>query len=254
VLTFGLSPEHDVWADEIELDWPIGTTFRLHLGGQTHRARVRLLGSHQVRAAVAAAVVAWVEGLDVEGALQRLAALEPSRGRLEAVPLSNGAIVLADDFKAPVETIDAALDLLAKVPARRKVVVLGMIAEAPQGATHALYRRLGVRVADIADRLISFGGWSDYGVGARKAGLPGDAITHVKSDLGQIARLLKAELGPGDVVLVKGRGSQRMERITLALQGRTVGCGLDECRVAAKWRCERCPVLEQGWGDKRVLP
>jgi hypothetical protein len=76
----------------------------------------------------------------------------------------------------------------------------------------------------------------------------------VRTDLGQITRLLQAELGPGDVVLVKGRDTQRMERIALGLQGHTVRCGLDTCGATTSWRCGNCPVLERGWGNRRVLP
>jgi UDP-N-acetylmuramyl pentapeptide synthase len=254
VITFGLSSEHDVWADQLQLDWPNGTSFRLHLGGTTRVARTRLLGAHQVRAALAAAATAWVEGVDLDDALARLAELPPTPGRLQPVELANGAIALRDDFKAPIETIDAALDLLAEIPARRKIVVLGLISEPPLGGQHELYRRVGRRVGTIADRFIAVGGQHDYATGARRAGLAPDAITEIRSGCRAIADLLAAELEPGDVVLVKGRSSERLERVVLGLQGRSIGCELDACRVNGSVRCAACPVLERGWRTSRVLP
>jgi UDP-N-acetylmuramoyl-tripeptide--D-alanyl-D-alanine ligase len=254
VVSFGLGPENDVWADKLELDWPAGMRLRLHVAGETRQVRTRLLGAHQVRAVLAAAGVAWVEGIDLDVALERLANLPPTPGRLSTTVLGNGAIVLRDDFKSPVETFDAALDLLAEVPARRKVVVLGNISEPPRGGQHALQRRVGARVGEIADRFITVGDGRDFGVGARRAGLATEAITHVGSDVRKAASLLEAELEPGDVVLVKGRDTQRMERITLALQGRTIGCTLAACQVNAVHSCADCPVLERGWGGHRVVP
>ncbi len=55
----------------------------------------------------------------------------------------------------------------------------------------------------------------------------------------------------GDVVLIKGRSTQRLERIALLLEGREVGCDLAFCKVASG-RCERCPMLERGWPGQRT--
>jgi hypothetical protein len=64
---------------------------------------------------------------------------------------------------------------------------------------------------------------------------------------------VKATLKPGDVVLVKGRDTQRLERVSLALSGRPVRCDIDFCDIKGM-RCEVCPMLERGWQDLRVLP
>jgi hypothetical protein len=47
------------------------------------------------------------------------------------------------------------------------------------------------------------------------------------------------------VVLIKGRDTQRLERISLALAGREVRCRLSFCGTKAI-RCEHCPMLERG--------
>jgi hypothetical protein len=111
-----------------------------------------------------------------------------------------------------------------------------------------------MRVGTIADRFIAVGGQQDYATGARRAGLAPDAITEVGSGYRKIVKLLAAELEPGDVVLIKGRSGQRLERVTLGLQGRSLGCELDACRVNGSICCAACPVLERGWRTSRVLP
>jgi hypothetical protein len=54
------------------------------------------------------------------------------------------------------------------------------------------------------------------------------------------------------VVLVKGGAAQRLDRVSLALAGRQVGCELRAC-VAHVTRCDACPMLERGWNGRRGL-
>ena len=60
------------------------------------------------------------------------------------------------------------------------------------------------------------------------------------------ARRVKEELRPGDVVLVKGRDNERLDRVALALLGRDVRCAIDFCKLRSG-RCEGCSHLEKGW-------
>ena len=57
--------------------------------------------------------------------------------------------------------------------------------------------------------------------------------------------MLREGLGPEDVVLIKGRDTQRLDRVALALMGRAVRCDISFCNV--RLRCEHCPMLERGW-------
>jgi UDP-N-acetylmuramyl pentapeptide synthase len=254
VVTFGLDASNDVWADEIALDWPAGTRFRLHAAGQVRAACTRLVGRHQIRAVLAAVAVALAEGIDLDLALARLAVLPPTPGRLQPVPLPSGAILLRDDFKSSVETIDAALDLLAEIPARRKIVLLGAISE-PPGSSGPSYRRLGARLAEVATQVVVVGdGYRRYAAGASRAGMPRPALADAGHLFMRAVELLPPDLAAGDVVLIKGRSSQRLERAALALQGRVVGCDLVACQAPRWISCERCPVRERGWQGQRALP
>jgi UDP-N-acetylmuramyl pentapeptide synthase len=244
VVTFGFGEQNQVRAVDLGLDWPHGRAFELRAGGQVRRLRVRHLGRHQVYSFLAAAAVTLAEGLDLDGVLPSLEALEPLAGRLTVTPLPNGAFLLRDDFKSALETIEVALDTLAEVPARR-IVVLGAVTEAP-GPQRPIYRRLGERVAEIAARAIFVGeSYERYAAGALSAGLPRQALTRVET-ASEAAAALQRLLEPGDVVLIKGRDSQRLERVALRLQGRTVRCDIRTCRV--RWSsCDRCPMLARDW-------
>ncbi len=251
VLTFGLGPGNDVRGEEVRLDWPHGMRLAVRFGTETRELRTRLLGRVMAYPILAAIAVAWAEGRPLDRVVAALEALPPVAGRLQLVPLPGGAWLIRDDFKSSLETIDAALDLLAEVPARR-IVVLGEISE-PVGSQGPHYHRLGERLAAIASRAIFVGGnFQRYATGAVRAGMARSALIDAGRGVREAAEAAAAGLGPGDVVLVKGRDTQRLDRVALALQGRKVACRIESCALLGV-RCETCPKLETGWATEPSL-
>lgn len=253
VVTYGFDAANDVRGEDYVHDWPQGSSFTLHIGAQSWRVRSRLMGRHQAYPLLAAMAVALVEGADLSAAVARLEALQPEHGRMEQVRLENGAWMLGDDYKSPLESMHAALGALAQIPARRRIVVFGGITE-PAGNQHRLYRELGMHVGQSATRAVFVGAkkMEDMARGAVRAGLPRESITlaHEMNVL-EVAELLRVELAAGDVVLVKGRSNERLRRIILKLQGRPVRCTIKLCHVS-DLDCDRCPMLERGWKGLRV--
>lgn len=245
IVTFGLGESNDVSASDVSLDWPRGTRFVLRANGQSRKVSVRLIGAHMVNAILAAVAVALIEGHSLADVLPRLAELSPMTGRMEPVELQNGAWILRDEIKSAVETVYAALDVLGKVPARRKFVALGSLAEV-EGRDRPVYRDVGRRVAEIASAAVFTGtNYRLYKAGARLGGLDGERVFNAGRSARKAADLLRPHLEPGDVVLVKGRFVQHLERVALHLLGRTVRCDIDYCQ--ARCSCEDCPMLERGW-------
>ena len=248
VTTFGGGERNDVRATGIALDWPHGTRFTIHTPQGSRDVRIRLLGRTMVSAVLAAVTVALHEGQRLDEVLARLETLAPTPGRLQPVRLANGAMLLRDEFKAPEETIDAALDVLAEIPATRRIVVMGDVME-PVGSQGGLYRRLGARAARVASRAVVVTAGTNgvaFRAGARQGGLPGDAVIMAGRSVRRAAEALASDLAPGDVALIKGRDTQRLERIALTLMGRDVGCDLVYCN-ASLTRCDACPMLGQAW-------
>ena len=104
-------------------------------------------------------------------------------------------LVLRDDNKSPLETIDAALDVLSATPVQRRVVVLGEV-EQPPGSKGAIYRRIGERIAKIASYAILVGGHSHSGYtsGLKRGGMPQEKILYVGQNASNAAKLLSEEL------------------------------------------------------------
>lgn len=249
VVTYGMGDDVDVRATDVRLDWPRGMRFRLHAFGETREVAIRLVGQWMIYPILAGAAVARLEGVPLDDALARLQALAPTPGRMDPVVLPGGAILLRDDFKMTLETIHAALDVLDELPAARKIVLFGDMS-AIQGREWPVYVSVGMHVARVASLFatVGRGAHKRYAAGARKAGMTRGAIVDTGRTVHEAAERLRDVLRPGDVVLVKGRRGQKLDRVRLLLEGRHVGCRLKHCAILTV-DCASCPMLERGWGE-----
>lgn len=215
VLFYGLTPEADLWADEVEGLGLDGLAFRLHYGQETFHVRVPLLGRHAVYTALAAAGVGLALGLGWDAILEGL-----RRGhtqlRLVVVRAFNGALLIDDTYNASPQSTLAALNLLADLQGR-KVAVLGDMLELGPYEREG-HEKVGLRAAEVADLLVAFGPRARIiAETARRAGLPAERIMSTE-DLTTVLRWLRERLTPDDVVLVKGSRGMRMDRIVAALE------------------------------------
>ena len=252
VVTCGFGDSCDIRARNYRLDWPRGSSFDIEAPGGIRRFRSNLIGRHMVYPVLSALALAEYTGVNSDHAFSRLETLQPVSGRLDTIRLPGGAFLIRDDFKSSLETIYSALDVLETVPAGNRGIIIGDISE-PPGSQGPLYRGLGRRIAGIADWVVFYGNKRDaYAAGALKAGMPKDAVERASHDLTGVARRALQKLQPGDVVLVKGRDTQRLDRISLALQGIRVKCDVRFCDSRVS-RCDSCPMLSNGWGNKKVV-
>ena len=154
VLTYGLDPQADVWADEIVSEGLEGIHFTLHYRSEEFHVQVPLLGRHSVHTSLRAAAVGLAEGMSwdhiLEGLQDRRAQL-----RLVAVPGPNGSTILDDSYNASPASMIAALNLLAELSGR-KIAVLGDMLELGEYEDEG-HRMVGLRAIDAADVLVTVG-------------------------------------------------------------------------------------------------
>ena len=247
VITYGFGESNHVRATDVVENELSGIRFKLHIDGGVYDIRTRLIGRHMVYPILAAATVAYEEGYDLRQAIAALEQLEPTHNRLQPIQLPGlGAWVLLDAYKAALETIEAALDALSKLSAKRRIVILGPVEE-PPGSQGPIYKALGVRLAEIADSVVFVGGkkaFNSLRAGAISAGASRDALMNMRTDPHAIARTLEnMGLRAGDIILIKGRSTQHLERVALILAGRTVTCVADYC--LRRHDCATCPLLRE---------
>lgn len=148
-----------------------------------------------------------------------IAALEKSyaspTGRMKPLHGIKGSLVLDDSYNAAPASMNAALDVLQDfhpVETARRIAVLGEMAELGSH-TEELHRQLGWKAAEMGvDLLVCVGEKSrDTARGAKEAGMAEDQIVLQKNSI-DAGRFMDREVKAGDVVLVKGSQSSRMER------------------------------------------
>jgi UDP-N-acetylmuramoyl-tripeptide--D-alanyl-D-alanine ligase len=216
VLFYGLSPEAELWADEIEGLGLDGVRFQLHYHGETMHVRIPMIGRHSVETALRATAVGLVEGLSWQEVLTGL-----SHGhtqlRLVAVRSKTGALLLDDTYNASPESMLAALNLLSEMSEKRKIAVLGDMLELGQYERQS-HQMIGMRAAQVADVLLTLGQRAHlYAEAARRAGSKArQVIEFAESD--EVIHWLQENLSEADVVLVKGSHGVRMDRIVAALE------------------------------------
>lgn len=215
VLFYGLDPHAELWADQIEGLGLQGIRFQLHHKQETLHLKVPLIGQHSVHTALRAAAVGLAENLTWSEIIQGLQQGH-TQLRLVAVHTDSGALILDDTYNASPESTLAALNLLNELEGN-KIAVLGDMLELGPYEKPG-HEMAGVRAAKVASKLIAIGERSQMMVkAARNAGMPADRITWFPETQPAI-EYLKGSLGKGDVVLIKGSHSLRMDRIVTALE------------------------------------
>ncbi|MCB9135226.1 MAG: UDP-N-acetylmuramoyl-tripeptide--D-alanyl-D-alanine ligase [Anaerolineales bacterium] len=215
VLFYGLSPQADVWADEVEGLGLEGIRFQLHYGGEALHLKVPMLGRHSVHTALRAAAVGILEGFSWQEIANGLH-FSNTQLRLVAVRSDQGALLLDDTYDASPESMLAALNLLAEMRGRKLAILGGIPDLGPfQFQGHQL---VGMRAAQIVDVLITIGELGrEIADAARSAWLPNSAILEM-ADTDEAIAYLNRYLTANDVVLIKGSQDLYLDRITAALE------------------------------------
>jgi UDP-N-acetylmuramoyl-tripeptide--D-alanyl-D-alanine ligase len=213
VLTVGLAETADVRATGVTLDAHGTPSYELVTAGGTVPVTLAVHGAHQVGNSLAAAAVALELGLplpEVAAALGRAKAL--SRWRMEVTERADGVLVVNDAYNANPESMAAALRALTTMArGRRSWAVLGEMAELGAAADEE-HRGIGALTAQLGvDRVVV------VGPAAKPIGAAARDISVYVPDADAALALLRAELRPEDVVLVKASRAAGLERVALAL-------------------------------------
>ena len=215
VFTYGLNPEANLWADEVEGLGLEGIQFRLHYEGETVKLHIPLIGRHSVHTALRATAVGLVENLTWQEIVEGLLS-EHSQLRLMAVRAEGGALLLDDTYNASPQSTLAALNMLEELEGN-KIAVLGDMLELGPYEQQG-HEMVGVRAAQVADQLITVGQRSQTtAFAARRAGMADELIRECESSE-DVIKLLRQTLTKEDVVLVKGSRGMRMDNIVSSLE------------------------------------
>jgi UDP-N-acetylmuramoyl-tripeptide--D-alanyl-D-alanine ligase len=205
VVLTGRHPNAHVRAEDVTVDAG-RARFTLVTPGGSAPVVLRLVGEHHVANALAAAAVALEVGGTVAGVAGALSLAEPaSKWRMELTERPDGVTVVNDAYNANPESMRAALAALASIGSgRRTWAVLGRIGELGEDSDAAHARVATVARESGVDVLVAVGA-PEYGADREPP------------DVDAALELLRAELRPGDVVLVKASRAAGLERLAAGL-------------------------------------
>ncbi len=208
VLTYGLALSADVRAENISSDGGLGSTFEVIAEGFRQRASLPLVGAHNIHNALAAVAVALDRGMSPTEAVNALASLSPADKRGQVVKVGN-ITVINDCYNSNPKALEAMVNALAAMPAKRRIVVAGEMLELGPAAEQ-MHRESGKHIAEKkADALIGVRGLSEAMVAsAKQAGIHAKFVATPQ----EAGEWLARETREGDVVLLKASRGVKLEK------------------------------------------
>lgn len=242
MVKYGIDKRNDLFASHESILYenkrPVGVTFRANRAGASLPVSLYgALGRPRVYAALAALAVGETLGVDMVTGAETLAGWAPPPGRLRILEGLRGSLIIDDTYNSSPAAVFAALDALKAVKgAQRRVAVLGDMLELGKYSTEA-HRKVGAYAAECADLLITVGFRSRAVVeAALDAGMRDEHIRRYEHfEAERAGKELELELQKGDVVLVKGSQSMRMERTVLEIMAEPQRAGELLVRQSDVW-------------------
>ncbi|MGH6920925.1 MAG: UDP-N-acetylmuramoyl-tripeptide--D-alanyl-D-alanine ligase, partial [Geminicoccaceae bacterium] len=214
VIGFGAAAGAAARLRDMRLDGQ-GSDVVMTLDGRELAFRIGAPGEHWVGNALGVVACAFALGANPETAARALAGFTPpaGRGRQHRVPVPGGEITLIDDsYNANPASLGAALRVLGGASGR-KLAALGDMLELGEHAPR-LHAELALPIADCGiDKVYTAGPAMEH----LHEALPPERRGRHLADAGELVPVLRAELRPGDTLLVKGSLGMRMGRIVEAL-------------------------------------
>ncbi|MGB8273822.1 MAG: UDP-N-acetylmuramoyl-L-alanyl-D-glutamate--2,6-diaminopimelate ligase [Alphaproteobacteria bacterium] len=190
---------------------PRGQRIEIQVQGRPFAADLPLVGGFQAMNALCALGLVIATGGDAEEAVAALGTLSGAPGRMQLVATTkNGASVFVDYAHTP-DALENVLAALRPHAQERLIVVFGCGGDRDKGK-RPLMGELAARLADLAV-VTDDNPRTENAAHIRRevlAGMVGSAgkVREI-GDRGQAIRTAVAELGPGDLLVVAGKGHER---------------------------------------------
>ena len=198
----------------------LGQTLQIAFGGAERSIDLPLIGAYQAANALLSAGLVIAAGGDPAQTFDALSRLQPVRGRIERAAISRAGAAIYVDYAHTPDALEAAIAALRPHCAGRLIVVFGAGGDRDQGKRPDM-GRIAAAQADLG--IVTDDNPRSEDPAAIRAMVLAGAAGQLRDGGERRAAicLALAEAGPGDVVLIAGKGHE---------QGQIVGAG-DTMRV-----------------------
>ena len=227
LITYGFKNGADMQASDVHIlydntgGWPMGTTFKVSYQGNVLPVFLPAIAAeHLIPAALAGLVVGTIFGVNLVDGAARLRNLKPLPGHMRLIPGIKKTMLIDDTYNSSPEAAKSALLTLAHFSTKEgaeRYVVLGDMLELGTETINA-HREIGFKVAELGiDFLVTVGEASKHSASAAKeAGMEEHRVACF-ADSTSAGKFLQDKIQEGDVVLIKGSQSIRLERVVKEL-------------------------------------
>jgi UDP-N-acetylmuramoyl-tripeptide--D-alanyl-D-alanine ligase len=249
VVIYGQTDDCDVIGGNVSAAWPQRLSLTLRAGDEEVPVRTQLVGKHWLSSVLGAISTARALGVPLGTAAEAIATVPPFVGRMQPVALPNGAIVIRDEEAASVDSVESMFEVMREAKARRRILLFSDLSDEARKTRQRL-RAVGETAGEMADVVIFVDEHARHGIrGALNAGVD-PANCHAIISYREAADLLKKELRAGDLVFIKGRGTDHLSRIVFAQFGE-IGCWITNCKIRSV--CDLCPRLKPRFNLGKAL-
>lgn len=216
ILTYGLQKGSNVLGKNAIFQ-ENGSECQVAIDHNIYDISIPVGGEHFVSNSLCAIAVAQALEIPMEKVLKGIKEFELTKKRMEIKKSKNGATIVNDCYNANYDSTKAALDYVGKLPNKRKIAVLGDMLELGEYSKE-LHQKVGKEVAkNKISLLICVGEDVKYmAEQAEEDGMDHNAILLCKNNEEAI-EILKKELQPEDVVLLKASNSLNFAQICEAI-------------------------------------
>jgi UDP-N-acetylmuramoyl-tripeptide--D-alanyl-D-alanine ligase len=208
VIFYGIQKPADVRAENLESRGADGSVFDLVVNGHRERALLKLVGAHNIHNALAAAAVGVERGISLKDVVASLATLAPADKRGQVVQVGNIKVV-NDCYNSNPKALEAMVDALAAMPAKRRIVVAGEMLELGASGDQ-MHRAAGRHLAEKKiNILLGVRGLAASMVEAAKTSGVRAEFLATPEEAGE---WLAREAREGDVVLLKASRGVKLEK------------------------------------------
>lgn len=213
IIYFGSDPKNcNVWAGNVKIE-NLKTTFELNLGVERVKVNLQLLGPQQIYPTLAAAALGVSLDIPLTKIKFALESIQPQEHRMQALLGPNGSTILDDTYNSSPASLDAAIDTLLQIPARRRILVLGEMRELGK-YSEVLHKKAAQRIYKEKIDLVLLGSGDANFIAMELKDL-GFFEERLESNLqnSQIVSKLLRSLSKGDACLIKGSRAVRLDEV-----------------------------------------
>ena len=194
------------------------------------------LGFHHIYTALAACSVALAQKLDLEKAIERLGDFKTPNGRMRPIEGIKETIIIDDSYNSSPGALESALETLAIAKTKgKKIAVLGDMMELGEHTMEA-HKKLGEIASSVCDELYLVGIRAKFfAEGALGAGFKKDHL-HFYNHSTEAGKDLQNNLKAGDMILVKGSQSIRLEKVVEEIMAHPEKKEKLLCRQELEWQ------------------